>query len=549
MKEMKKISGTALMYMACIVLLSLVGADSQLLLPGETIGQWVWWDKAALIAAACMALGILCGGASVSLASGISWALLLWGSMEAAWGVLQLYGFTASRHALFRLTGSFFNPGPYSGYLAMALPVGLHLWLQAEGIASGGVRKAERWVAGIAMLLILCMLPAGMSRSAWLAAGISCLWVYGRHADWGVRCAGWCKQHRRQAIVFAVCALLLCASGAGLLFALKPDSARGRFFMWRMACRAIAEQPFTGHGVGQFAAAYGAAQEAYFAAGCYEPWEERVAGSPEYAFNEYLHAAVEWGVPLACCLLIVVAACLYIGVKRGETGVCGAVVSLLIFSCSSYPLQVPVFVVTGVSLLAACVATGGRRAWGVTALALVAAAWIGWHSHRAEERACREWVNASMLYRNKAFVSAESDYRRLYPQLRYRAAFLFEYGHGLHQLRRFDESNQLLQQAMRHSNDPMILNVIGKNHQQSGRYREAEYYYLRAIHRLPHRIYPYYLLAKLYAEPMCLDKRKFEAMRQMVLTKEPKVQSTAIRQMRRELDELAKRLEPNLHGS
>lgn len=35
-----------------------------------------------------------------------------------------------------------------------------------------------------------------------------------------------------------------------------------------------------------------------FATGNYEPWEERVAGSPEYAFNEYLQAAVEWGVPL-----------------------------------------------------------------------------------------------------------------------------------------------------------------------------------------------------------------------------------------------------------
>ena len=54
-------------------------------------------------------------------------------------------------------------------------------------------------------------------------------------------------------------------------------------------------------------------KETYFAAGDYEPWEERVAGSPEYAFNEYLQAAVELGIPLAVCLLVVVVLCLYRG--------------------------------------------------------------------------------------------------------------------------------------------------------------------------------------------------------------------------------------------
>ena len=69
--------------------------------------------------------------------------------------------------------------------------------------------------------------------------------------------------------------------------------------MWKITCRAIAEKPLTGYGIHNFAAAYGNAQETYFAAGDYEPWEERVAGSPEYAFNEYLQAAVELGIPLA----------------------------------------------------------------------------------------------------------------------------------------------------------------------------------------------------------------------------------------------------------
>ena len=46
---------------------------------------------------------------------------------------------------------------------------------------------------------------------------------------------------------------------------------------------------------------------------------------------------------------------------------------------------------------------------------------------------------------------------------------------------------------------------------------------------LPGRIYPYYLLAKLYAEPGYRNREKFEKMQRIVLTKEPKVYSTAIR--------------------
>ena len=41
------------------------------------------------------------------------------GLIEAIWGFRQLQGWAYSNHSLFRLTGSFFNPGPYSGYLAI----------------------------------------------------------------------------------------------------------------------------------------------------------------------------------------------------------------------------------------------------------------------------------------------------------------------------------------------------------------------------------------------------------------------------------------------
>lgn len=81
----------------------------------------------------------------------------------------------------------------------------------------------------------------------------------------------------------------------------------------------------------------------------------------------------------------------------------------------------------------------------------------------------------------------------------------------------------------------MILNIIGKNYQAIGKYEKAEEYFIRSTHRLPGRIYPYYLLAKLYAEPEYRHPEKLKQAVQIVLTKEPKVQSTAIREMREEV--------------
>lgn len=95
---------------------------------------------------------------------------------------------------------------------------------------------------------------------------------------------------------------------------------------------------------------------------------------------------------------------------------------------------------------------------------------------------------------------------------------------------------------MTHSNDPMILNIISKNYQAAGDYEKAEEYLIRSTHRLPGRIYPYYLLAKLYAESEYRQPEKLKRMVEVVLTKEPKVQSTAVKEMREEVKKLLKQI-------
>ena len=417
----------------------------------------------------------------------VVWSQILAGAIEAIWGLLQVYGYEPSNHSLYALTGSFYNPGPYSGFLAMCLPLALHEWLEGKRI----------WkpMALVALVLMLVVLPSGMSRSAWVAALVASGYVLGMHYREKV-CRYW--------KYFCVGSLLLAVLGVGA-YHWKKDSADGRLLMWKVATQAVLDQPWQGVGWEYVAGAYGDAQERYFASGAASEQEAHVAGAPEYVFNEYLQVAMAWSVPALCGILLLVGGCFYLGHRGRMFGVCGGLLSLGVFSFSSYPFQFVEFILAFLALLVTC-AMGFRKTW-LRVLALVLGIGLGAYlsEHRPQKNARR----------------------------------MFEQAHALHKAGQWQASTDLLKETMKISSDAMILNIIGKNCQALGVYEEAEAWFVRSTHRLPNRIYPYYLLAKLYEEhPEVFPREKLEWAARMVLEKEAKVESTAIREMREEVKAL-----------
>lgn len=534
-----------LLAMVC-ALLSVVWVNDPMLPAGELSGQWLYLAKVAMGAAVGWVVSAFLYyrkgyDMGADFYQVVIWSFIVLAASEAIYGLRQLYGFTSSHHSLYSLTGSFFNPGPYSGYLAMIFPLCLDQWLRLRKRENKNWMEWTGYYGAVAVLfLILCVLPAGMSRSAWVAALISGIWVYGVHKSWPVRLKRvWMRKKTKVLAVTSVLCIVVLVGGV-CLFNLKKDSASGRLFMWKISSRAIAEKPFTGYGQGNFALAYGTSQEAYFAEGSYSPQEELVAGSPEYAFNEYLQIALEWGIPVLLCCLAFAGFCLRRGVELKRWGPCGSVISLLVFAFSSYPMQIPGFAVTFYFLLAACVIGRSKimLLFFISIIILLGAYY--WKNNQYD--ACKNWYRSKMLYNIGAYQSAKEEYETLYPELKNRGAFLFEYGYCLHKLKQYDSSTKVLKEAMEYSNDPMILNIIGKNYQAVGKYEKAEESLIRSTHRLPGRIYPYYLLAKLYAEPENQQPEKLKRMVEVVLTKEPKVQSTAVKEMRAEVKKLLKQI-------
>lgn len=507
---------------------------------GEMAYQRLWLGRMAFVFVVCCLLSFCLNRKNhLSFPTIVTWVLIILGGMEAVWGLRQIYGLAVSNHSLYALTGSFYNPGPYSGYLAMIFPLCLYEWLNLkEKTGRTWAEQGKYYIALGVMLLILCVLPAGMSRSAWIAAAISGTWVYGMRVSWGSRLKEFGRKYKKRLVLACIAGSVIIIVAGYALFQLKATSANGRLFMWKISSMAIAESPVIGHGTGNFVSAYGRAQENYFADGEFSETEELVAGSPEYAFNEYLQVAVEYGIPFLLVVSLVIVFCLWKGSSEGRIGLCGGVISFLVFSFSSYPMQIPGFAVTFYLLLTACVI---GRSKVILFLFISMMALLGTYYWKNNQyAACKDWYRSKMLYNIGAYQSAKEDYGKLYPELANRGAFLFEYGYSLHKLKEYDNSTRILEEAMAHSNDPMILNIIGKNYQALGDYEKAEEYLIRSTHRLPGRIYPYYLLVKLYAEPQYLQPEKLKYAAEIVLTKEPKVQSTAVREMREEVKKLLK---------
>lgn len=482
------------------------------------------------------------------------------GLIEAVSGIRQLHGFEGSNHSLFRLTGDFYNPGPYSGYLAMVLPVCLWMILQFNGYKKGEWRQAEiylHYLGWISLLAIIVVLPAGMSRTAWIAAAVSCGWVY-----W-VQRIGWektkrfIKGHRILTTVSSFVILILVAGTLAGIYVLKKESADGRLLLWKITTQAITKQPWTGTGLGGFPAAYAEAQAEYFSSGKASEIEKLVAGCPEYGFNEFLQIGLEQGVFGLLVFVLLLSYSLFRGVKNRQIGAAGGILALMVFSLASYPLQLPEFWVVLVVLMGViCTSvasdtppTPSREGRKILSVAMIGCltfccGWIFWQQ-KGYYQGYKKWNTMKMLYNNKAYEAACDGYEELVPLLGHKPELLFETAQCLSKAEHFADANVLLERAMKLSGDPMIHYMAAKNEQAQGNFPEAEQLLLRAINMLPERIYPYYLLTKLYAEPTFFQEDKFNAAANAVLTKEPKVESTAIREMRTEVKSMLNNIRQN----
>ena len=474
--------------------------------------------------------------------------LCVLGIYEAWVGIRQIYGFAQSNHGLFRITGTLFNPGPYAGFIApvfvcAAACVARYRFAERALRTWGSLRRLRAGVLlwGVAPYL-LGWVPASMSRAALVAAAVGCGALAFR--VWNVR-GRFRYVYRahplRVGVLSGLAVLLLAGIGAGA-YHIKRPSAEGRLLMWKIDTRIMLRHPLCGGGIGNFAGAFGEEQARYFASEERPKAETQVAGCPEAGFNEFLQTGAETGAVGLVLLLLITGSAIVSQLRRGAPFGYG-LLAAAVFACFSYPWGVlPLRLLFVVLLAGTCskrvVPIPGRgHVVVLLALAGCLVCWTGLYSRYARRvEARRQWSEIRIWPNSGRYDYLVEDGPRYHDALQGDFRFLYDYGYALHKTGSYRQSNEILREGMRISSDPMFWNIAGRNYEMLGDVAAAELAYLHAHRMIPDRVYPLYLLAKLYLADGQTEKAFATACR--VIAHKPKVESVQTREMQAELRKL-----------
>lgn len=455
--------------------------------------------------------------------------IAVFGLYECVIGLLQLYGLEHSNHVVFQITGTFFNPGPYSIYVTTMLAVCLAYCYKRYRIYSlknpiGG--KSSVRLAGN-MLVLLCAaggiiglitLPATLSRTAFVALAVVLLILFGR----------------RNPRMLLMVMFFVLVFGAGLYF-LKKDSADGRLLMWIVSLRAICGHPVFGSGIGGFHKAFSDSQKEYFMANPDSSFAS-VAGAPEYAFNDFLEVGVEQGLVglLLFTSIIVVSVCKLL---RGKEEIGYGLIALSVCAMFSYPFSLLPFRVLG------CLFVARAAALDKQPLLIMA----GWHKAVVSIASCVVCVSllVPINIRIRDKVNAVKDFAidkvlriRTVNDLHLERAkilcdhpkYLFWLGKRLRNVGRYEESLDAFRLGTEVSCDNMFYVMMGNVCTSLKRFDEAEVHYKAAHYMQPCKLYPLYQLLLLYeSEGRTEDANRLA---QAILDSNPKVRSSATDEMK-----------------
>lgn len=422
--------------------------------------------------------------------------LLSWSSVESVWGIAQAFFLRVDRTPQGFISGSFNNPGPYGALIAVGMAIAATVAWRRYHMTDSSCR-AVYYLSLTALMLGLIVLPASRSRAAWIGLIIATIILLFREANLSIII----RRYWLAAVGFTFFLLLI---GAGV-FLMKKDSAIGRFHIWNMECKVIANHPWTGVGFGKIYKAYGDEQSLYFQDAERPAAIVRVAGSPTHAYNEYLKFGMAWGIGGVLLAISVAVIAIWRLFRKNSPLAYGAIV-YAIFAFASFPLSVVQLKVLGTVLLAAAlVPENAGHSWilwlvvGLICCACAVESIKAYPQEKARRRAERVWKSSPYL-KQEVYDLSVSRLQPLYPRLKDNYKYLFDYGYSLHKSGDYEESNRVLQQGADISCDPIFHTIIAKNYIALQQFDEAEAELLKAHWLIPCRIYPLWILMRLYAD-------------------------------------------------
>ncbi|MFW6248298.1 MAG: O-antigen ligase family protein [Bacteroidota bacterium] len=499
------------------------------------------------------------------------YTIMISGFLQAVYGLQQVYGYSDSLHHLFKITGGFFNPGPYSGFILTAMPVTLCFlvfkwqntyWhnsqenlkfdlLKKMGIHVKIGRLLFYWIPLCSFLLMLVVLPATQSRASWIGAlGIILYIANIRFGLWG-KLKVLLKKRKNLAVIAGILIVAVFTSAFIALYQLKKEYADGRLLIWRVTIEMIAEKPFFGHGFEMFKGKYMNHQASYFLNKEDAVKATMLADDNRYVFNDFLKTWVEKGVLGLVLVLTILGFAFHSKSQKGSSGQAlfllnaskSSLFGIVVFAVFSYPseiLPIKVNLIVFLSVLAAnspdifrCNAFSHKRIRilkSIFVLALCLASFKVPSRGQTFNTVYAQWQTALSTYSLGAHQSSVVHYESIYEELKQEGEFLGHYGKALSVTGNHVLALEILKEAEKYMNNSLVQIALGDTYKALGRFHEAETAYLQAYHMVPVRFFPLFQLANLYY--LMGDFDKALNMAHTILKKEVKIPSSAIEEMK-----------------
>ncbi len=493
-------------------------------------------------------------------------AIVISGIIQAVYSNLQLLDYYPSNHAGFKMTGSFFNPGPYAGFLVSVWSIALGMYLFKDTLIkqvqsqvksnSPFLNKVIQYIFEyfplLGLISIAIVLPASQSRAAWFAGIVGSLILlelrYNYVSKWFKKITT--KLHK--IILIGLALGITCIALLGM-YHYKKGSSDGRVFIWKVTAEMIVDNPIFGLGFDRFRAHYMNYQADYFAVNGETP-EALTADNTYYAFNEGLQFVSENGFLGLLLLLIVLLVLLQTKPKeKQQTASCiakTAILTISVFAFFSYPMQIlPIKLVLVVLLVLLSNATANcynfnigenkRRLWVYRTSFVLLVSIIMYQTFSYTQnlkQGFSSWNNALNLYQYGDYKEAIIEFETAYPIFKKEGDFLMNYGKTLSVTKEPQKAILILEQAKKYQNNTLITTALGDSYKATKQYSKAEANYIQAINMIPSKFYANYLLAKLYDQSQ--QKVKAVVLAQKILNKKIKVPSTAIEEIKQEMKQI-----------
>ena len=246
------------------------------------------------------------------------------------YGYLQCAGVLLVRNKEYLMTGPFYNPAPYGALICFFISIIITVVITIP-------EKAHKHVSLCVIGFSLPALALSASRAAWLASGAVLLFMFLLKSKNKLRQLP--RSIGRLCVISLFAVFILSCL---LLYHVRPESVKGRLFIWKVSSEMIKKTFVTGLGYNSFEANYMNYQGEYFKQGKGDETEKYLAGNVVSAYNEPIRIMIEYGL-IGLSIYMLLACFVLFRTQQRETVSMAAkmvISAYILFGLFSYPNKI-----------------------------------------------------------------------------------------------------------------------------------------------------------------------------------------------------------------